>query len=164
MIALILLVVIGLTSAAAMRSGISHEKVVNNLREEGLAQQYAELALRHCVAELQNPSSTLINQALLNSQSPTTGALSAGAWNNSTTWFGATSQYVSVNAAGLLSSIDSSLVPATSPQCFVERMVLSAGQPAVYVVTARGFSPAYRPDANGRTQAGSVVWLQAILS
>ena len=32
---------------------------------------------------------------------------------------------------------------------------------SVYIVTARGFSPDYSEDANGRTLTGSVVWLQS---
>ena len=45
-IVLIMLVIIGLTSAAAMRNATSGEKVTNNIRLQNLAQQYAEAALR----------------------------------------------------------------------------------------------------------------------
>ena len=51
-IVLIMLVIIGLTSAAAIRNATSGEKVTNNIRLQNLAQQYAEAALRYCEAEL----------------------------------------------------------------------------------------------------------------
>lgn len=166
MIALILLVVIGLASAAAMRSSVSHEKVVNNLREEVLAQQYAEMALRFCIAEMQNPASTLLTVTPPPAGTMPVG-LPAGSWNQAGTWFGTNTRYTSLNAtavAGLASSTDSSLHPSQAPQCLVEQVALQSGQAPVYVITARGFSPAYQADGNGRTVRGSAVWLQAILS
>jgi Tfp pilus assembly protein PilX len=51
-IALIMVIIIGLTSAAAMRGATSSEKVVNNIRMQNLAQQYAEAALRYCESQL----------------------------------------------------------------------------------------------------------------
>ena len=51
-IVLILVVVIGLTASSAMRSATSSQRVTNNLRMEGMAQQYAEAALRFCEAQM----------------------------------------------------------------------------------------------------------------
>ena len=54
-VVLVLLVVIGLSSASALRSATSAEQAGNNIRLQYLAQQYAEAALRYCEAELLKP-------------------------------------------------------------------------------------------------------------
>jgi len=45
-IVLVMLVVIGLTSAASLRNASSNERVSHNFRMHWLAEQYAEAALR----------------------------------------------------------------------------------------------------------------------
>ncbi len=52
LIVLIMLVVIGLTSAASLRSASSNERISNNFRMHALAEQYAEAALRYCETQL----------------------------------------------------------------------------------------------------------------
>lgn len=47
-IVLIMLVIIGITGATAMRTATSEQRATNNLRMETIAQQYAEAALRIC--------------------------------------------------------------------------------------------------------------------
>lgn len=163
-ITLIMLVIIGLTAAASMRGAISSEKVVNNLRVEALAQQYAETALRFCESQLSLPSASRVS-TLQDSQLTPTVAISAAQWQVSTTWTTTPSAVLTtINAAQFVdvnSTIQSANVPA--PQCFVERVSLLGGSTS-FVVTARGFSPDYTANSDGTTKSGAVVWLQSLIA
>lgn len=165
-IVMILLVVIGLTSASAIRNATSNERVTNNIRMQNLAQQYAEAALRYCEGQLQLEDSTRV--ATLRSANIVNVTYAATpAWNQTVTWVGtggASASRTSVPSTAL-SSTDSSFVPAVLPQCVAERQALPDGSSFAFVVTARGFSPDYGADGTtGVTQRGSVVWLQSILA
>jgi Tfp pilus assembly protein PilX len=158
-IALIMLVIIGLTAGAAMRSAVSSEKAVNNMRSEVLAQQYAEVGLRYCEEQVKRPSGdrppTLQDDVIAVTVAP-----NALRWELPATWAagGGRTQV----PAGEYSNALSSNTPATAPQCFAEKQTLPDGKSAV-VITARGFSPDYRGDpVTGNTTAGSVVWLQSV--
>ena len=184
-IVLILVVVIGLTASSAMRSATSSQRVTNNLRMEGMAQQYAEAALRFCEAQMTIPDPTPAPQPipgrdgrLLDAQIQlvdTTAGIQP-AWLNPVSWTGlaaapqvlATPHAAATRitlGAGQISSGVSTYTPTTLPQCIVERQLLPGATPfTVIVVTARGFSTDYQKDANGNTTNGSVVWLQSILN
>jgi Tfp pilus assembly protein PilX len=177
-IVLLLLVVIGLTAASAMRGATSSQRVTNNVRMDIVAQQYAEAALRYCEAQLQIPDGnvaplpTRVNslRAAVIPAVDMTIAGATGAWENPLSWTG------SVNAGGAAatrtaldasqySSASSSYLPAKAPECVAEIQTL--GSPTTFtmtVVTARGFSPDYRADNAGNTINGAVVWLQSILN
>jgi Tfp pilus assembly protein PilX len=164
-IVLIMLVIIGLTSAAAMRNATSGEKVTNNLRLQNLAQQYAEAALRYCEAEmLKADADRVVTLAEANiSTTPVGAADAATGWGQAASWTGAggiAATKTSLPEARVKSQ-DSSFKPSRSPECVVERQGLVDGSLA-YVITARGFSPGYTADGvSGVTTAGSVVWLQS---
>lgn len=179
-IVLLMLVIIGLTSAAAIRNAISGEKVTNNIRLQNLAQQYAEAALRFCeselvkatatrVANLTDPMITTVTDAaasLHNSEGATSPAL---AWQRTATWIGPAGSGLSSTRSVLpeaqVKSSDSAFRPTRLPECVAERG-LSVGTPPItpIVVTARGFSLDYAADAtSGKTTSGSVVWLQSTL-
>lgn len=187
-IVLILVVVIGLTASSVMRSATSSQRVTNNLRAEGMAQQYAEAALRFCEAQMVIPDNTgtPLPQpiparfgSLWNANIPLVNITAAiqPAWLNPVSWTGAAAA-AQVAAtphaaatrvtltAGQISSVGvSTYVPTTLPQCIVERQTLPGATPfPVIVVTARGFSTDYQADVNGNTTNGSVVWLQSILN
>jgi Tfp pilus assembly protein PilX len=87
-IVLIMLVIIGLTSAAAMRSATSAEKVTNSVRLQNLAQQYAEAALRYCEAQLALPApvATLDAANIVTTYSGDPNP--PVAWQNTQTWGG----------------------------------------------------------------------------
>lgn len=158
-ITLVMLVIIGLTAAAAMRSAVSSEKVINNMRSEALAQQYAEVALRYCEKQMARASvdrpEKLQNDALF-----TVDVADPPKWAASSTWVGATALRTLV-PEDEYKNADSSYVPGAAPQCFVEKQRLADGTSVATVITARGFSPDYRADGDGNTTAGSVVWLQS---
>jgi Tfp pilus assembly protein PilX len=167
-IVLIMVVVIGLTSAAAIRNATSGEKLTDNIRLQNLAQQYAEAALRYCEAELAKADGARVaTLAEANIIETAAGAADAATgWGQSATWTGAGGASASLTTVpeAAISSADSAFRPATRPQCVVERQLMADANVA-YVITARGFSPGYTADAvTGRTLSGSVVWLQSMVS
>lgn len=147
-VALVVLVVIGLTSVAVIRGSLNSDLVANNARVQSFANQSAQLALRYCESQLivSDDDRVIEIQA----------AATPGQWEDFDNW----------TAGGLAETVpddwiktaDSSIVASTPPQCLAEKSTLNA---SVYIVTARGFSPDYSEDANGRTLTGSVVWLQS---
>ena len=172
LIVLIMLVVIGLTSAASLRSASSNERISNNFRMHALAEQYAEAALRYCETQL-----TLADGARVDSLKEAwlrafTGA-AYPAWANPLTWTGVGGASASLTRmpGALLASADSAFKPAELPQCAVEKQSLAlmqngvpAGAADVYVITARGFSTDYSASPQGASLTGSVVWLQSLVS
>lgn len=159
-ITLIMVVVIGLTAAAAMRGATASERVVNNIRMLNLAQQYAEAGLKYCETQL-----TLVSGSRTTSLADSAISVTLVAsplWAVSTTWTSSPTAVTSVPAA-FVTSTNSAFVPAQLPVCFAERSVVGTG--TVTVVTARGFSPDYERDSSTKeTIRGSVVWLQSILT
>jgi type IV pilus assembly protein PilX len=164
-IVLILLVVIGLTAAAAMRGANSSQRVTNNVRMDNIAQQYAEAALRYCESQLQLPDANRVNSLKAAVLPAGTGA--PGAWEDPVSWTGsvgagaAASTRTALPAAQYGSAL-SSYIPAKAPECVAETQTLGTPAFTVTVVTARGFSPDYKADGNGNTTHGAVVWLQSI--
>ncbi|MBC7919400.1 MAG: hypothetical protein H7Y28_16475 [Rhodoferax sp.] len=172
-IVLILLVVIGLTAATAMRGATSSQRVTNNVRMDNLAQQYAESALRYCEAQLQLADAARVNSlklAVIPAVNMTVVG-TVGAWEQTVSWTGvpgsggASATRTVLPAAQYSTAGVSSSVPARPPECVAETQTL-AGSPTftVTVVTARGFSPDYTNDGAGNTVSGAVVWLQSILN
>lgn len=163
-IVLIMLVIIGITAATAMRNATSEQKATNNLRMEGTAQQYAEAALRYCEAQLQladaGRTATLKTAVI-----PTTTFALSG-WEDPLTWTGgggrASASKTPLPAAQISNA--NTVVPTTLPECVAEVQAVGSPSFTITVVTARGFSPDYARDANGNTTNGAVVWLQSIIN
>jgi len=151
-IALIMLVIIGLTSASIMRSSLNTDLVANNSRVQALATQAAQIALRYCEREVVKDT-TKMAIGILAAKTP-------GNWESFSNWYGTGSVAVTVPATAMKSD-NSSFSPTTLPQCLAEYDTSLAGV-KVIVVTARGFSPDYS-ESEGRTTAGSVVWVQSRL-
>jgi len=167
-IVLIMLVIIGLTSAAAIRSATSGEKLSNNMRVQNLAQQYAEAALRFCEAEVAKADADrrpTLMEAKIFTPANLAVATPATQWNDPATWnnTGGAKDSLTPIPVDQLKSVDSSFSPTVLPQCVAEKQVMNDLKIA-YVITARGFSPDYTADAaTGATTSGSVVWLQSTL-
>lgn len=167
-IVLIMLVIIALTSAAAIKNATSGEKVTNNIRLQNLAQQYAEAALRYCEGELKKPTnvgppSGRMGSGLDEANLPLIALNAASAWELPASWTGGpggASATLTPLPTAQINSTDSSFQPAKVPECVAEKQTLVDGN-FTYVITARGFSPDYVADANGKTTNGSVVWLQS---
>ena len=169
-IVLVMLVVIGLTSAASLRNASSNERVSHNFRMHWLAEQYAEAALRYCQSQLLLADAQRVSSLQEAALMPISA--SAPGWANPQTWSGSGGAFASLTsvAQSFIESSDSAFVPQRLPQCVVERQALpllqngvSVGSADVYVITARGFSPDYRESLPG-ARSGAVVWLQCRLS
>lgn len=153
-IVLIMLAVMGLVSAAAMRSATTNEMVARNVRYQLLAQQQAEAALRYCEGQLLLPVQERVaslREITPSSLDPPTG------WTLLTSWSGQGA--AAANLASLPNDLPGpSSLPQVAPQCLVERRPWSTGE--AYLVTARGYSANYSRDSQGYTSAGMVSWLQ----
>lgn len=146
-IAMLMLAVIGLASAAIMRNATSGDQVATNNRLQTQANQYAQLALRFCEAQLAQASAAR-SATLLDAATP-------AAWTAQRNWTASGSRPAHTLSAA---DIGSSVQPRVPPQCLMEATAL----PHVYTVTARGFSPDFRADGRtGATRSGAAVWLQA---
>lgn len=160
-IVLVMLALIGLVSAGAMRSATSNEMVARNFRAQLLAQQQAEAVLRFCERQLLLPEDQRVASlraiALSAAEPPTAWTLPA-AWNAGNL-AGASLTALPADLAGPGSSPQ--ITPQIAPQCLVERRAWSAGE--AYRVTARGYSANYSRDSQGYTSAGVVSWLQTDL-
>ena len=166
-VVLVLLVVIGLSSASALRSATSAEQAGNNIRLQYLAQQYAEAALRYCEAELLKPDGQRVaSLRQANLPEVAVGASAAqSVWGQAASWGPAgagTASKTRPPEAWFSSSLSAFSLPF-GPECLAEQQLLPGEQRAL-VITARGFSPGYLADPlSGSTRAGAVVWLQSIV-
>jgi type IV pilus assembly protein PilX len=154
-VALVMLAIIGLMSAAIMRNAISTDVVSDNNRRQTQANQAAQAALRYC--------EKLVTGAVTPpAGSPAFSVAAAVPSEANETWFGFANWLVAQTAGG------PALVPSTvyttskPPQCMAQHRTLT-GANDVIVVTARGFSDNHEQDAQGHTKAGSVIWLQSIV-
>jgi type IV pilus assembly protein PilX len=148
-VAMLMLAIIGLASAAIMRNATSGDQAANSNRLQTQANQYAQLAMRFCENQLALAPAARTTAVLV--------AASPAAWTVQRNW--TTS---GANSAHTLSAADigSTTQPRVLPQCLMEATAV----PDVYTVTARGFSADFRADpATGSTRNGSAVWLQATL-
>lgn len=161
-IVLIMMIIIGITAATAMRTATSEQRATNNQRVEASALQYAEAALRYCENQLKSPDAARVSTLKI-AQIPTTtfGPTTSG-WEDTATWTGsggrASASRTTVPDAVIQDSTDT-VLPAKKPQCVVENMTGYG-----VVTTARGFSPDYAADGSGNTTSGAVVWLQSIVN
>lgn len=155
LVALVMLIIIGLTSASVMRGALSSDLIAQNTRVQSLAMQAAQMGLTYCEYKLEEstPATGGSDMAKLK-----TVADGADFWNNLANWTAANYHVVPDD---WVSSDDSSFTPATAPQCMVQQLANTAHGDQVFEVTARGFSPDYSADGDGATTSGSVVWLQS---
>ncbi len=157
-VALILLAVIGLGSVTALKAGLFGGLVANNLRANELAVQAAEMALTFCERQAVTDPPGVPIQPLpaVATDTPVMWATIAN-WNNG----------IAFNLPDpVVNSPRSDIRYVQAPQCIVESMELvplkGSFDEIAFLITARGFSPDYRVDANGRV-FGSEVWLQSTM-
>jgi Tfp pilus assembly protein PilX len=166
LVVLIMLIIIGIASATAMRSATSEQRATNNIRMEAVAQQYAEAALRYCEGEMQKvDASRTVNLRAANIPTQAFGA--TGAWESAASWTGTGATSRVILTAAQISDANTAAAPTYPPECMVEMQTLSSTDATrtVAVVTARGFSPDYtRDSATGKTKSGAAVWLQSIIN
>jgi type IV pilus assembly protein PilX len=144
-IALIVLVIVGLTSASVMRGALSSDLVANNTRVQTLAAQAAQIGLRYC----EDKTNVSIVPLLPN---PPNQYETLDNWKDS-------SGLINKVPEDYMQSANSTFKPFNMPQCMVQEASVAGN--VVYQVTSRGFSPDYSADPAGNTGTGSVVWLQS---
>lgn len=154
LVVMVMLVVIGLVSASAMRQAANADLISNNARLEHLAKQKAETALRFC-------ENSLIKDPATPAAPIQPSSTTAPAWKNFDNWHGSAKTAVDLSTNDHQSSDQTAAGPNKAPQCMIEYSPLGN---TIYIVTARGFSPDFREDGDGRTETGAVVWLQSTLS
>jgi Tfp pilus assembly protein PilX len=155
-VALVMLAIIGLMSAAVMRNALSNDVVSDNNRRSNQATQAAQAALRYCEQLLTGEVTVPAGATALSTAAAETNP-SNERWTSFSNWKLAT------NAGGPVSVPSTVYASSKAPQCMAQKRTLGSSE--VIVVTARGFSDNYaeNSDASGRTKAGSVVWLQSII-
>ena len=137
-----------------MRSSLNTDLVANNARVQALATQAAQIGLRYCEREAIKATPGVPVRA-----APTKPGEQAS-WTVFNNWYGGGAVAVTVPLTAMKSD-NSSFSPTFRPQCIAEYDITVPGA-KVIIVTARGFSPDYA-ETEGRTTAGSVVWLQSKL-
>lgn len=151
-VALVVLVIIGLTSASVMRGALSTDVVANNSRVQTLALQAAQIGLRYCEKQAEIDAGG--TSAAL-PQSP------ADYWSDYAHWSETKTGIYEV-PIDYMKSENGTFWPDHLPQCMAQKIDIAAGKTG-YQVTARGFSPDYSADEDGYTSTGAVVWLQSII-
>ena len=148
-IAMLMLAVIGLASAAIMRNATSGDQVANNNRLQTQANQYAQLALRFCESQLALPAAS--RSVALQPVAPTE------VWTAQANW---SAKGKALAHTLVAAEIGSAVQPRVAPQCLMEATAV----PNLYTVTARGFSADFKADpTTGATRNGAIVWLQATI-
>ena len=154
LLALVMLLISSLGATALLRQAFGTERVAWGARGQLQAQQAAELALRYCEQQLLRSDGAWPVQPLRAGQV-------TPHWAQASSWTGPGRLAHSVPAAVMVSE-QSPFRLLSLPDCLAEEQALADGA-TVLLVTARGFSPDYHTDAQGRTVAGSVAWMQAWL-
>jgi hypothetical protein len=166
-VALILVAVIGVSSAMAMRLSLFGDIVSKNMRAQNLALQSAELALRYCERQVAlDPGSVPMVSGL--------GA--AREWQLPVQWGSALTLPATAlgTAAGYrtppqclvrLFSVDEFLAawPPDPGTVLADARGFSSDYVVLHRITARGFSPDFERNANGQPIAGAEVWLQSLV-
>ena len=188
-VAMIMLIIVSLLAAIAVRNATSSEGINANLRQTQLATQAAETALRYCedaaIYVVNDPDGTGTGTDTFTvhapSPSPPTGAPARlllthirtapngtdtptstipANWDTTTDNGQLVLPLATVNLAGVSTTF------ARPPECMIERARPDVAQSylSVLTVTARGFGPEVAPADGSRSRpVGSEVWLQSTL-
>jgi type IV pilus assembly protein PilX len=165
---LVMLGILSLIGALSMRNATLSEQTTNSLRTAASAQQAAELALKYCELVATSTSQAVPNVSFSTERSQIssttiTSTISAGMWNLTTTWTGATPTNVIKVPAAYLNNQTETAVTAVKirPQCVIEPINNNAGPG--FVVTARGFGNDAVLSATNGVTSGAEAWVQSVL-
>ena len=166
--ALILLAVIGVSSALAMRATLFSDMVSKNMRAQNLALQAAELALRHCERQVAlDPGSVVMVSALgVELEWQTEARWTDSALTVPVGRLGTDAGYrTAPQCLVRLFSVDEFLgtFPPDPSTISAESRGYSSDFVILHRITARGFSPDFERDAGGQPIAGAEVWLQSLM-
>ena len=159
---LILLVVLSLATAWAVKASISSEQIGNNLRISSSVNELAETALRYCENAVFSNASGLV--VLAATAGASTGSLPT-AWATNTNWLASNGQINTVPSTQLQDAMGRT--PAIAPVCMIEALRLPPADTQRlqgFLITARGFSEDFKADSStGAVQAGSDAWVQSTI-
>lgn len=166
-VALIMMAVIAVSSAIALRGAMSQDIVAVNQRSRSMASQAAEAALRYCEASI-TATNMSAAQALIK-RAPPVAAEELPFWARPDSWTGGTGFIYVVQIPKAFQFDGSNAVYNRQPECMIQELSLSAmpsqdrrsPRPEAFAVTSRGFSPDYAESGNNTPVAGAVVWLQS---
>jgi Tfp pilus assembly protein PilX len=169
-VALILLVVIGISSAMIARSALFGGLASQNMRAQQLALQAAEIALRSCenlllvwVRANPDPDAPVGPPPTWARVYPNLRNIDEAApfWLTRANWAGA--NVLTVPAAELGMTVDY----AQPPQCMAQQVRVPGVDPRAtertYEITAWGFSPDYQRDGSGEAISGAETLLQSVI-
>lgn len=181
-VALIMMAVIAISSAAAIRAVTAQDLVGSNQRVQSMATQAAESGLRFCEALVTTPRLTGDQAALQAKIQDAVPRNYAGVdangkairpkqhWETIGNWVGDSKKSFAVPSTFQFDRGQSAY--DRPPECLIERLNLTlkdqprtSDSPATKVeafqITARGFSPDYTENDKGIPATGAVIWLQS---
>lgn len=179
-VALIMMAVIAISSAAAIKAVTAQDLIGSNQRTQSMAMQAAESGLRYCEALVTTPRLTteqagfvgkILDAASINytdTDSEGKPLQPRQRWETASNWIGGNKL-----SFALPSSFQFDRGRTyRPPECLIERLDLKAFNKVytgdtpppkieAFQITVRGFSPDYTESAAGAPLTGAVVWLQS---
>jgi type IV pilus assembly protein PilX len=159
-VALIMLMILSILASISIRGASSTEQVANQSRQQALARQTAETALRFCEQQVQlyasNPATGFAPEAA------PVGAGTPYSWATMANWDTLTPttnlKTVAVTSAG---DVGTTVYFTRQPECMAQ--YLTPADTKVFVTTARGFGPEVGAK-DGSAPKGTEVWLQSVIT
>lgn len=164
-VVLVMLIVLAFAGLLAARRSATVQDISNNHRMGQVALLAAQTALRYCesvvidTVEGSGHHKAAVRTRVVETPMLATADEDGAVWKTLANWAPGADQLIDVPRQA--EDASAALMNAATPTCMAQAM--TGGR---YLVTARGLSASARVDDNGRLagNAGSEVWLQAILS
>lgn len=159
-VALIMLMVLTVLASISIRGASSTEQVANQSRQQALARQTAEAALRFCEQQVQlfavNPATGFAPEAA------PLGAGTPYSWQTMANW-DTMAPTVNLKTVAVTSAGDAGtkVYFTRQPECMAQ--YLTPADTKVFVTTARGFGPEVGAK-DGSAPRGTEVWLQSVIT
>ena len=160
-VALIMLMILSVLASISIRGASSTEQVANQSRQQALARQTAETALRFCEQQVQlfaaNPATGFAPEAA------PVGAGTPYSWATMANWDTVPAPSANLKTVAIASSGDAGtkLYFTRQPECMAQ--YLTPADTKVFVTTARGFGPEVGAK-DGSAPQGTEVWLQSVIT
>lgn len=159
-VALIMLMILSVLASISIRGASSTEQVANQSRQQALARQTAETALRFCEQQVQlyaaNPATGFAPEAA------PVGAGTKYGWETMANW-DTLAPTANLKTVAFTSAGDAGAVVyfTRQPECMAQ--YLTPADTKVFVTTARGFGPEVGAK-DGSAPRGTEVWLQSVVT
>jgi type IV pilus assembly protein PilX len=158
-VALIMLMILSILASISVRGASSTEQIANQSRQQALARQTAETALRFCEQQVQ--LNAVVPASGFAPEAAPVGAGVKYTWETMANWDGvvpaASLKTVAIASAG---DAGAAVYFTRQPECMSQ--YLSISDPKVFVTTARGFGPEVGAK-DGSAPKGTEIWLQSVV-